>query len=257
MSDPAQQQAMGQALGMQQPPQPGAMVQQPPGFKPSPMAPEQVPPSPDGNLDALIQGQQQTYGQGAMDNGGLPPSGMPTPPPPPPTPEERIQQVGPNLDPDTVQRYAEQLQRFEEGSGMGINDPKQMVKFVEALQKVDAKRVDQGIKAMQQQLEQEQAAELGVNAGGAPPTIKGPGGASPGGGGGPMAPKSQQGQEGQEGQPPPGGDQKVQQPPQQSQPPQKKPPPSGGPQKPQGPPMEAAAEKVAQAARRMARSRFL
>jgi hypothetical protein len=37
-----------------------------------------------------------------------------------------------------------------------------MVKFVKELQKVDGKRIDQGIKAMGEQLEQQQAAELGV-----------------------------------------------------------------------------------------------
>src|SRR6185295_9650643 len=77
------------------------------------------------------------------------------------------------LDDETIARYAEQLTRFEEGFQMQIADPKMMVKFVKELQKLDGKRIDQGIKAMSQQLEQEQAQELGVDAA---PTIDGPGG---------------------------------------------------------------------------------
>lgn len=191
MMDPAtaaMQQQAGEA--MMAPPQQGAMLQQQPQarFKPSPTAPEQAPPSPMGNLEELIGQGQQIYGDQAMQNGGTAPAGMPQPAPPPPSPEERIQQVGPNLDPDTVARYAEQLTRFEEGFQMPINDPKQMVKFVKELQKVDGKKVDQGIKAMGQQLEQEQAQELGVDA---TPTIDGPGGAGGPGGqpGMSMAPK--------------------------------------------------------------------
>lgn len=180
-ADPSQQ----GAEAMMAPPQADAAVQQQPQarFKPSPTAPDQMMASPDGNMQGLIQETQGAYGDQAQDNGGMPPTGMPQPPPEPPSPEERVQQVGPNLDPATVQRYAEQLQRFEQGVGQSISDPKQMVKFVKELQKVDGKRIDQGIKAMGQQLEQEQAQELGVDGG--MPTIDGSGGQQV------MAPKGQ------------------------------------------------------------------
>jgi hypothetical protein len=185
---PAAQEAMQQAQPAPQPgppaaapPQPGAAVQQQPQarFKPSPMAPDQVPPSPEGNLDALLQSQQQAFGQGAQENGGLPAAGMPEPPPPPPTPEQRITQVAPDMDPDTASRYGQKLTEFEQQIGMPVADPKQMVKFVKELQKVDGKRIDQGIKAMGEQLEQQQAQELGV---GQPtvPTVNG--GPKPGAG---------------------------------------------------------------------------
>lgn len=264
MADPEQMAAMQEALGMTAPPQAGAAVQQMPqarGFKPSPTAPEQVPPDSAGNLDALLQEHQGVFGQQAQENGGMPPANMPQPAPPPPSPEERIQQVGPNLDPETVGRYAEQLARFEEGIQMQIADPKQMVKFVKELQKVDGKRIDQGIKAMGQQLEQEQAQELGVDG---TPTIDG----GMQGGQQVLAPKQDQGAP-QEEAAPEGG------PPQQEGPPQAMPeeeaaaaaagPPQNGapPQqkKPQqkGPPPQAvqsAAEKVAHAARVLARSHF-
>lgn len=257
--DPSQQ----AGAAMMAPPQQGAMLQQQPParFKPSPTAPEQTPASAMGNLQDLISQGQQVYGDQAMGNGGMAPQGMPEPAPPPPSPEERIQQVGPNLDPETVARYAEQLQRFEEGFQMQISDPKQMVKFVKELQKVDGKKVDQGIKAMGQQLEQEQAQELGVDA---TPTIDGPGGAGMGGPGKSMAPKAPppegaapegapQGgpaaaqSEGAEG--PPGAG--VQPPGNSSGPPPKKPPAA--------PPQEAAqaaVEKVANAARALARASF-
>ena len=204
------------------PPQPGAAVQQDPQarFKPTPTAPEQAAPSPQGNLDSLVQEHQGVFGQGAQENGGMPAAGMPEPPPPPPSPEERIQQVAPDVDPETAARYGEQLTQFEQQIGMPVSDPKQMVKFVKELQKVDGKRIDQGIKAMGEQLEQEQAAELGV--GQATPTVNGP---KPGAGGpGALKPKTP------------------------AQPGQQAAPQAPQPQVPQ-----AAVEKVAHAARLLAR----
>jgi hypothetical protein len=180
---PAAQDAMQQAQPAPQappaagaPPQPGAAVQQQPQarFKPSPMAPDQVPPSPEGNLDALLQTQQQAFGQGAQENGGLPAAGMPEPPPPPPTPDQRVKQVAPDMDDDTAQRYGQQLEQFEQQIGMPVSDPKQMVKFVKEMQKVDGKRIDQGIKAMGEQLEQQQAQELGVGQPTVPTVNQGP-----------------------------------------------------------------------------------
>lgn len=265
------EQAAGDA--MMAPPQEDAMVQQQPSarVKPSPTGPEQVAASDMGNLDELLQEGQQVFGDQAMQNGGTAPQGMPEPAPPPPSPEERIKQVGPNLDDETVARYAEQLQRFEEGFQMQIADPKQMVKFVKELQKLDGKKIDQGIKAMSEQLEQEQAQELGVDSA---PTIDGPGGGAMGGPGKQMAPKPG----GQEGPPGPGGGQAgdpTGNPQEDSQgenlegqsmanaaesapngPPQQ--PPKGRPQ-PKGPPQQSpqeAVEKVANAARAFARRSF-
>lgn len=278
MADPqamAMQQQAGQA--MMAPPSPEAQLQQQPKarIKPSPTAPEQAAASPMGNLEDLIGEGQQVFGDQATQNGGTAPAGMPQPAPPPMSPEQRIQQVGPNLDPETVARYAEQLQRFEEGFGMQVSDPKQMVKFVKELQKVDGKRVDQGIKAMGQQLEQEQAQELGVDAN---PTIDGmggagqqvmapkqqapggaPGGESPGGGvgkpsGNPLASGEAGSQpSGSDTQSSPGGEQASM----SGQSPKQAPP---RPQKPAGPPGQqqaanAAVEKVANVARALARAR--
>lgn len=263
MADPGLQQAAGGA--MMQPPQPGAVVQQQPSarMRPTPTAPEQIAPSDGGNIDELLAMSQQANPDAAAANGGLPPTGMPAPQAQQQDPMSRIMQVGPNLDQETASRYAEQLQRFEEGFGMQISDPKQMVKFVKELQKVDGKKVDQGIKAMGQQLEQEQAQELGIDGG--VPTIDG--------GGGPqvLAPKP-----GAEGQQTPGGPGPQDQAPGQAEqpggggpgdpaqqvakemaaggkPPGKQPPP---PQKqgPQQAASEAAVEKVAHVARVLARA---
>jgi len=260
-------------------PQQGAQLQQQPQarmFKPSPTAPEQAMPSPMGNMDELLQSQQQAFQDpGMQGNGGQPPAaGMPQPAPPPPSPEERIQQVGPNLDPEAVSRYADQLTRFEQGMQQQISDPKQMVKFVKELQKIEAKRIDQGIKAMGQQLEQEQAQELGVDgtptidggmAGGQqvlapkqPGSPPGPGGGQPPTGGPPQpgaedpmaGPQSApQGQD-QQAQSKPGAEGPI--PGQSPSPPQK---PKQGP-----PPAQQAAqmavEKVAHVARLLARTSF-
>ncbi len=212
MQPPAQDPAQQAGAVMTGPPQEDAMLQQQPQarFKPSPTGPEQTPPSPAGNLEDLVQQGQSMFGPQATENGGTAPQGMPEPAPAPPSPEERIQQVGPNLDPETVARYAEQLARFEEGFQMQVSDPKQMVKFVKELQKVDGKKVDQGIKAMGQQLEQEQAQELGVDS---TPTIDGPGGMGAAGGGGPgqgMTPKSEESAQSPNPEQPPGGQQAAQ-----------------------------------------------
>ena len=239
------------AAAMAAPPQPGAAVQQAPEarFKPSPTAPDQHPPSPEGNLDALLQEHAGIFGQQAQENGGQAPAGMPQPPAPPPPPEQRIMQVAPNLDPETAARYGEQLTRLEQGIGMQVADPKQMVKFVKELQKVDGKRIDQGIKAMGQELEQEQAAELGVDG---QPTVDGPAGAGPGQGNKVMAPKPGAEEEGggapgpQDAGGPPGAQGAQGGPP--------KPKPKMPPQPGQPPVPEEAVEKVANAARAFARA---
>jgi hypothetical protein len=265
---PPPEQAAGDI--MTAPPSPDAMLQQQQAarIKPSPTGPDQVAASPVGNLDELVQEGQQVFGDQAMGNGGTAPQGMPEPPPPPPSPDERIRQVGPNLDDETVARYAEQLQRFEEGFQMPINDPKQMVKFVKELQKIDGKKVDQGIKAMGQQLEQEQAQELGVDS---TPTIDGPGGGMGGAPGTKLAPKpGEQGQPQPDQQPgsvsgsqPGGGDTQsndggqggpIQDP--QMQQPSRPPRPQPKPAPPQQA-AEAAVEKVANAARALARASSL
>ena len=270
-ADPAGDAALQQAAGgaMMQPPQPGAVVQQQPGarVRPTPTAPEQVAPSDMGNIDELLAMSQQANPGMAQAGGGVPPAGAPEAAPQPMDNLSRIMQVGPNLDQETAQRYAEQLQRFEEGFGMQISDPKQMVKFVKELQKVDGKKVDQGIKAMGQQLEQEQAQELGIDGG--VPTIDGgggpqvmapkPGGGSPQGGPPQKTPGGAGPEESGPSGPPGGG---PEEPAQQtaemmaagaSKPPGKSPPP----QQKQGPQQaapQAAVEKVAHVARVLARA---
>jgi hypothetical protein len=113
---------------------------------------------------------------------GLPPTGAEEPPPPAPQPEERIQQVAPGMDPETTQRYAQKLTEFEQDMGMAISDPKQMVKFVQSLQKVDGKYIDEGIKQMTQKWEQEMG--IGQTVQGASPTVPGFGGGAGGAAGG-------------------------------------------------------------------------
>lgn len=197
--------AAEEAMGPQGP-MDGAQLQQDPTqrFKPSPTAPDQLPPDAMGNLDALVAEQQGVHGQQAEQNGGMPPSGMPEPQPPPPDSTERIQQVAPGMDPETTQRYADKLTEFEEQMGMPISDPKQMVKFVQAMQKVDAKYMDEGIKQFAQQKEQE--AGIGQTVPGQGPTVPGfeGGAAGAGGGAGGAA-----GPGGQAGGPPAGGKPKI------------------------------------------------
>jgi ribosomal protein L12E/L44/L45/RPP1/RPP2 len=141
-------------------PDPGAQLQQAPPemIQPSPTGPPQMAPSPEGNLDELLQ--QAGQAQGADMGGGLPPGGMGAqePPPPPPTPEERIQQSAPNLPPDAIPRYAQKLTELEQQTGIPVSDPKQITKFVQQLQKADSKIIDQAIKTMaeQQKMEAEQ-----------------------------------------------------------------------------------------------------
>lgn len=172
MADPSQVAAVQQATGMMAQPQPDATVQQAAAIRmrPSPTAPEQIAASPNGNLDALLKEHQGVFGQQAQENGGMPAAGMPEPPPPPPSPEERIQQVAPDIDAETVARYGEQLSQFEQQMGMPVADPKQMSKLIKEFQKVDGKRIDKGIKAMGEQLVQQQDAEFdGAQSSAVPP----------------------------------------------------------------------------------------
>lgn len=146
------------------PPQPGAQVQQDPGaragYKPSPTGPEQVPPSPDGNMNELMQ--MAGSAQGAEMGGGQPPTGMGAeqPPPPPPSPEEKIQQTAPDLPPENVQRYAQALTQLEQQIGFQVTDPKQVQKFVQQQQKSDGKIVDQAMKDMDAQATTQQTTQF-------------------------------------------------------------------------------------------------
>ena len=141
---------------MMAPPQPGAEVQQQPDAREAmmgggPSASNPVPPSPEGNLDQILQMAQSA--QGAGQGGGLPPAGgeMDQPPSEPPSPEEKIQQVSPDLPPENVARYAQNLQQIEQQTGIGVTDPQQIQKIVQSGQKQDKKIIDQAIKDMEQQ----------------------------------------------------------------------------------------------------------
>ena len=176
---------MAQAMGA--PPQQGAAVQQDPsqrpGWAPPPTAPNQAPPDAQGNMDALLQ--QAGQANSAQAGGGLPPAGgdMNPPPPPPPTPEEKIQQAAPDLPPENVQRYAQQLQEIEQQTGIAVTDPQQVQKIVQMGQKQDGKIIDQAIKdKMQQAVTKQQTALAGAQKPqGAPPPQQ-TGGAPSGGG---------------------------------------------------------------------------
>jgi len=187
---------------MQSPPQPGAQVQQmgqdprqAAMEAPSPTAPPQIPPSAEGNLDELLQQAQQA--QHAEMGGGLPPGGMGAqePPPPPPSPEERIQQMMPQLPGEAVQRYAQKLQELEQTVGIPVTDPKQINKFIQQQQKADGKVIDGAIKQMadQQTMQAEQqVAQMGARFGGGQmgqPGGAGGAAAAGGGGMGAMAPQ--------------------------------------------------------------------
>ena len=130
------------------PPQPGAQVQGPPPPLAGNGLPPQAPEQPEGNMQGLLDQLRESHAGGAEANGGLPPSGMPPPPPPPPTPEEKIQQAMPEADQDTIARWAPQLADFEQQMGVPISDPKQLQKFLQTVQKNEAKVIDQGIKQM-------------------------------------------------------------------------------------------------------------
>lgn len=146
-------------------PQPGMAVQQQ-RYKPSPMAPMQTPPSAEGNLNELVdaarhpdaaadaQVAQQQPG-GSMGPEGAPDSmgpdagpGMDQQAPPPMSPDQKIQQVDPSVDPETMQRWAPKLQEIEEQTGIQMNDPAQIQKFVAGMQKADQKTLDEAIKEM-------------------------------------------------------------------------------------------------------------
>jgi hypothetical protein len=138
-------------------PQEGAMVQQQPAarrYKPSPMAPIQSPPSAEGNLQELVDaarypeaGQEMgAGGMGPQDAGGGGTDMAPQDAPPELSPEEKLLQVQPDMPPENIERYAAKLHELEQQVGMPINDPQQVQKFIEQMQKEDGKVIDQAIK---------------------------------------------------------------------------------------------------------------
>lgn len=153
MADPAA--AGGDAA---QPPMADQAVQQDPQqrFKPSPMAPAQVPPSPGGNLQELARAamspsppaQDMQAGMGMEGQGQGTDMGPSEAAPPPPSPEEKLQQVVPDLPPETMARYSEKMQEVEQQAGMPMEDPNQIQKFVAEMKKQDTKKLDEAIKGM-------------------------------------------------------------------------------------------------------------
>lgn len=148
-------------------PQPGATVQQQ-RYKPSPMAPMQTPPSAEGNLNELVEAarhpdaaqdamiaQQQPGGsmgpEGAPDSMG-PDAGpgmeQQAPPQPQMTPDQKLQQVDQSIDQQTMERWAPKLEEIEQQTGIQMNDPAQVQKFIAEMQKADQKALDEAIKEM-------------------------------------------------------------------------------------------------------------
>lgn len=79
------------------------------------------------------------------------------PPPPPPTPDQKLQQVAPDMAPETLERYSEKLTELEQRTGIPVQDPTQLQKFIKEMEKVDKKVIDQEMKAMGEEMQ----AELG------------------------------------------------------------------------------------------------
>lgn len=146
-------------------PQPGAQVQQAPEerYRPSPMAPAQTPPSPEGNMMELVEaarhpdqgaggmGQEGAMGpEAGAGPGGDPSMGSDMGPeaPPPMPPEEKIMQVAPDVPQERLPEYAAKLTELEQNVGMPVQDPAQITKFVAQMKKEDGKKIDEAIKQM-------------------------------------------------------------------------------------------------------------
>lgn len=197
------------------PPQAGAAVQQDPmrRFKPSPMAPVQVPPSNDGgNMQGLAQEARHPEAGSGMGGGGMGTDAGadsmmsaqgPADPAPPMSADQKLLAVQQNIPPEALNRWAGKFNELEKQVGMSIDDPAQIGKFIAQMQKDDAKMVDEAIKNMAVQTApvrptiQQQAAQQAQ------------GGAPPGGGGGgsppPPSPPSGGAQGASGAQPAPGG----------------------------------------------------
>jgi len=139
-------------------PMPGAAVQQSPAnrYKPSPMAPSQTPPSAQGNMMELVEAARHPDAGSEMGMGGMgpeaggmgPESGPMGEAQPPVPPDQKIQQVDPSVDPETMARWAPKLEEIEQQTGIQMNDPAQVQKFVAEMQKADSATLDEAIKAM-------------------------------------------------------------------------------------------------------------
>lgn len=235
--------------------------------KPTPTAPSQIPPSPEGNSEQLLynevnkdqleqqrqqqmqqQMQQQTQQnpqQGSKEQLQQMYSAM--------TPEQKIQHAAPQVGQEHRQRYADTLGQVEQTAGLKITDPSQVQKVVKGVEKQDKKIIDEAIK----QVTDVQAQGAGGAAGGGgnfgplpgePGDTSGQGGAEPGGApGGVEAGGAEMPPEGA-GPPAQGG-----MPPGQGKPPQKPktPPPGQSAPGEQGAPMDKMAYLMELRARTM------
>lgn len=143
---------------------PGALTSQDPFgntmFRPSPTAPNQLPPTDEGNMQQLMENDQnkeqiqaEQAQQGAdqmLQQAGQGQQQMP---------KEQIQQALAQADPEAKMRYAfpgateqemaravEALQMVEEQTGLSVTDEGQLKKIVGEVQKENKKIIDEAIK---------------------------------------------------------------------------------------------------------------
>ncbi len=139
-----------------------------PLYKPTPTAPGQLPPGgqgDSGNMNQLVsnnankdqieaQKQQAMVAQQAEQTKEQPQQGskeqiqmlynqM--------TPEQKLQHAAPQVAPEDIQRYAQELSKIEQQTGIKIKDPAQVKKVVGGVEKKEKKIIDEAIKAQFEQ----------------------------------------------------------------------------------------------------------
>lgn len=128
-------------------------------MQPSPTAPQQIPPSDNGNMEQLLsndQNKEQIQAEQEQAAAGQMLEQNPQPQPP----KEQIEQalstadsmakaryVMPGGNEDQLARLSQEIDAVEQQVQMPIKDPAQLKKIVQSIEKQDKKIIDEAIKA--------------------------------------------------------------------------------------------------------------
>lgn len=128
-------------------------------FQPTPTSPQQIPPTDNGNMQQLVQ-NDQNQGQIQAEQEQQAANQMLEQNPQPQPPKEQIEQalegadsmakaryVMPGGNEDQLARLAGEIDAVEQQVQMAIKDPAQLKKIVQSIEKQDKKLIDETIKA--------------------------------------------------------------------------------------------------------------
>lgn len=135
--------------------------------RPTPSAPQQLPPSPQGNYQQLLwneqnkpqieqqqeeQMKQQMLAQNPAPQGNKEQLSMLYQQM---TAQEKVQHSLPQCPPEQIEEMVQKIEQVEQQAGTAITDPKQIQKIYQEIAKLQTKKVDEAIKQISQQAQAE------------------------------------------------------------------------------------------------------